>query len=115
MMIPLLFQFKSISGRARVGLDSAMFSLAHNGIRMESSRGSVVFRILVVAPGAIELTPSDPMDELLLHTYVDTGDQQLESIGGSLSLPPEAGLTVCIEGGKPAYFDSASSSWRLRI
>jgi hypothetical protein len=115
MMIPLLFQFKNISGRSRIGLDSAMFSLAESGIRLESSRGIVAFRILVVAPGAIELTPNDPVDELLLHTYVDAGDQQLESIGGSLSLPPDAGLTICIEGGKPAYFDSASSSWQLSI
>lgn len=115
MMFPLLFQFQNISGRARVGLDSAMFCLAQNGIRLESSRGSVLFRILVIAPGAIELTPSDPMDELLLHAYVDTSDQQLESIGGSLSLPPGAGLTVCFEGAKPTYFDSTSSSWRLAI
>lgn len=115
MMIPLLFQFKNISGRTRIGLDSAKFSLAEGGVRLESSRGIVAFRILVVAPGAIELTPNDLMDELLLHTYVDTRDQQLESMGGSLSLSSDAGLTICIEGGKPAYFDSASSSWRLSI
>lgn len=100
-----LFKLENLSARASIGIDQGRFTLTERGVRVESSRGPVAFRILAVTPGKIEVTPDATIDEILIHVQLDGRGM------GPLNLPPGATMSVSIGNEPPQIYTDMNTMW----